>query len=105
MVVALAYDERDDATAEKIDRGTDAFQKPIQKSASKIEAWKRFCEEIGVPAEVPEVLGGGDRLAAPMAIAKDIASEFGDCEPDGQMVDSEMEALRDYWSSLIAKVN
>ena len=51
------------------------------------------CGEIGVPNKLPEALGG------------DRASEIGDCEPDVDLVESEMEAFRDYWSSLVAKVS
>ena len=53
---------------------------------------------------MPEALGG-DRATPLAGVAKSIASEIGDCEPDVDLVESELEALRDYWSSLIAKVN
>ena len=82
-----------------------AFKAPFQvPSASKIEAWKRFCGEIGVPAELPDVLRRGERANAP-AIATDIACEIGECEPDADLVEIEMQALRDYWSNLVAKIS
>lgn len=105
LMIAFAYDESDEATRAKLDRVMDAFEKLTLKCASKVEAWKRFCGEIGVPPGLPEVLGGGERLAAPMAIAREIAAGIADSEPEPELVEKEIEAFQEYWSNLVAKLN
>ena len=78
MVVVLAYDERDEQTSAKVDDNgrvpKASFGKPLPN-----EAWKRFCDEIGVPDKLPEALGG-DRAPSWRGSRQGIASEFGECD-------------------------
>jgi hypothetical protein len=50
-------------------------------------------------------LGGGKRLTALTATTEDIASEIGNCQPDADLVEIEVQTLQDYWANLLGKAN
>jgi hypothetical protein len=104
LLVGLNSDEQEhheSADSSVGDQAMDCFMQAMRLRASRIEAWRRFCEKIGLPADFPPTLAAPTDTAEWMASpAERVAKELGDISPEQEMVDRHMSALCEVWTNL-----
>jgi hypothetical protein len=92
----------DECSPEKAEKIVNAFLKIMGKRAAHQEAWKRFCEKIGLPRELGTPVYDESDYVRLMQLTEAIWEEQGGGGPvDEAVVENELTGLMDYWRGLI----